>query len=135
MLKTVGSDAHKFKILLALLCVAGTTPVVVGQEGGQDRIDIIRGFNESTRCIRTDQQPSEWCVAFQSLLDRHKHYSLAFLLGLNFGFSFTSESTAEDGAADQRELERLAGCALTARVAYEKVKNRLGATDADIVRI
>jgi hypothetical protein len=59
----------------------------------------------------------------------------AFWLGAQFGFSFTSDVAAEDTAANERELRRVAECATIARVAYEKAKRSLELRDSDVVSI
>jgi hypothetical protein len=101
-----------------------------------DNIEIQRGFAKSVLCIKSGEIPSQWCGAFHNLIRVSTTRSTAaFLLGANFGFSFASESAAERVGADQNELLRVAKCAATARVDYERIKKELHLTDADVSRI
>jgi hypothetical protein len=56
-------------------------------------------------------------------------------LGLNFGFSFRSESTAESLGTFEGELGTVAKCAVIARLRYEDLKRDLGLTDANVTQV
>ncbi len=97
--------------------------------------DIVRGFYESARCIRTDQPPSRWCLEFEKFLKSRAHATPAFVLGASFGFSFRSESIAEATGASEAELRRVAASATVSRVQYEAMKKSLNLTDKDVIMV
>jgi hypothetical protein len=74
-------------------------------------------------------------MAFKALFRARHGESVAFFLGANFGFSFRSESTAEAMGASQDELRRVAECAALARVEFERLKKRVGITDAELIKL
>lgn len=93
--------------------------------------DMRRGYQASARCIEGGRRPAEWCRRFQLL--RKASSSEPFLLGANFGFSFSAETSAEGIGATQDKLRMVAMQAASSRVTYEAQKSNLRLTDADVV--
>lgn len=123
----------KIAALTIVMAIAGA--VARAGDSSSYATDIVRGFNESGRCISNTHKSSEWCVAFSDLIRKHKTATSAFLLGANFGFSFKSESSAEGMATSETELRRVAECAALARLRYEAIKRKLGVNDSDIAKL
>jgi hypothetical protein len=100
--------------------------------------EIQRGFSVSLKCIRGGVTASQWCRDFQKVVANEMRMCPsgdAFLLGANFGFSFRSESTAEAIGTSDDELRHVAACATNSRVEFEKIKKRLGLTDAELIEL
>ena len=93
--------------------------------------DMRRGYRASARCIQGGMRPTEWCRRFQLL--RKASSSDPFLLGANFGFSFSAETSAEGLGATQDELRMVAMQATSCRVTFEAQKPNLRLTDADVI--
>ena len=93
--------------------------------------DMRRGYQASARCIQGGRRPAEWCRRFQLL--RKASSSAPFLLGANFGFSFSAETSAEGIGATQDELRMVAMQAASSRVTFEAQKANLRLTDVDVI--
>src|SRR5205085_2661868 len=107
---------------LALLVSVLAAPCSFG-ERGESTDDLRRGYVAGVQCVESSNVPSHWCVTFRDLISSQtKMDNPDFLLGAYFGFSFKSEESAERLGASEGELTRVSGCALTARVTYEKIK-------------
>jgi hypothetical protein len=99
------------------------------------RLDVAavmrRGYHASATCIDGGRRPVEWCRRFQLL--RKASSSAPFLLGVNFGFSFNAETSAEGVGATQDELRMVATQAASSRVTFEAQKANLRLTDLDVI--
>ena len=120
---------------LFFLGFCGVSAAVGALPSAGDTAEILRGYAAGKACVQGDKLPSEWCTAFRRLIAQESSQRAAFWLGVEFGFSFISDSAAEDAAVDELQLRRVAECATVARLRYEQAKHRLGLTDADVASL
>jgi hypothetical protein len=102
-------------------------------------IEVRRGFNAATYATRIVDNPESWAANIEKtvfIARTHHTNSGAFMLGIQFGFSYRVDEFRRNKETKNRDALRILVAEGTlARLEYEDSKRALGVSDADVVRI